>query len=63
QNSIMDTEEHLQAARRLFNSNVRAINQIIVTFPQSIVANAIHMQKKNFFEAEEAKRQDVKMNF
>jgi LemA protein len=63
QGAIMDTEEHLQAARRLYNSNVRAINHIIVTFPQSIVANAIHMQKKEFFEAEESKRQDVKMTF
>lgn len=63
QGAIMDTEEHLQAARRLYNSNVRAINHIIVTFPQSIVANAIHMQKKEFFEAEETKRQDVKMTF
>jgi LemA protein len=63
QNSIMDTEEHLQAARRLYNSNVRAINHIIVTFPQSIVAKAIKMEKKEFFEAEESKRQDVKMTF
>lgn len=63
QNAIMDTEEHLQASRRLYNSNVRAINQMIVTFPQSIVANMIKMTKKEFFEAEESKRQDVKMNF
>ncbi len=63
QNAIMDTEEHLQAARRLFNSNVRIINQMIVTFPQSFVAKRIGMEKKEFFEAEESKRQDVKMNF
>ena len=63
QNAIIDTEEHLQAARRLYNANVRSINHIIVTFPQSIVANAIKMEKKEFFEAEEAKRQDVKMTF
>lgn len=63
QNAIMDTEEHLQAARRLYNANVRTLNQIIVTFPQSWVARRIGMAKKEFFEAEEAKRQDVKMNF
>ncbi len=63
QDAIMDIEEHLQAARRLYNSNVTEINRIIVTFPQSIVAKAINMQKKEFFEAEAAKRQDVKMNF
>lgn len=63
QNAIMDTEEHLQAARRLFNSNVRAINHVVVTFPQSFVAKKIGMSKKEFFEAEEAKKQDVKMTF
>lgn len=63
QKSIVNTEEHLQAARRLYNSNVRIINQKIVTFPTSWVANKIGMAKKEFFEVEEAKRQDPKMTF
>lgn len=61
--AITDTEEHLQAARRLYNSNVSTLNSLIVTFPTSIVANAAHIQKKAFFEAEEIKRQDVKIEF
>jgi len=63
QSSIRNAEEHLQAARRLYNANVTTINHIIVTFPQSIVANAIHMDKKVYFEAEDKKREDVEMNF
>ncbi|MCF7923859.1 MAG: LemA family protein [Candidatus Izimaplasma sp.] len=63
QKSITNAEEHLQAARRLYNSNVTRINHLIVTFPQSIVANRIKMDKKQYFEAEENKRQDVKMEF
>lgn len=63
QQSIRNAEEHLQAARRLYNANVTKINHIIVTFPQSIVANAIHMDKKPYFEAEDRKREDVKMDF
>ena len=63
QSAVANTEEHLQAARRLYNANVTRINTIIVTFPQSIVANAIHMDKKPYFEAEEAKREDVKFDF
>jgi LemA protein len=63
QSSIRNAEEHLQAARRLYNANVTTINHIIVTFPQSIVANAIHMDKKPYFEAEDRKREDVEMNF
>lgn len=63
QSAVANTEEHLQAARRLYNANVTKINTIIVTFPQSIVANRIKMQKKPYFEAEEAKRQDVNFEF
>ena len=63
QKTIADVEEHLQAARRLYNANVNAYNRMIVVFPNSIVANNINAQKKDFFEAEEAKRQDVKMDF
>lgn len=63
QQSIRNAEEHLQAARRLYNANVTTINHIIVTFPQSIVANAIHMEKKVYFEADEKKREDVVMDF
>jgi LemA protein len=63
QSAVANTEEHLQAARRLYNANVTRINTIIVTFPQSIVANAIKMERKPYFEAEEAKKADVKFDF
>ncbi|PAT01843.1 hypothetical protein CI105_04990 [Candidatus Izimaplasma bacterium ZiA1] len=63
QSSIADVEEHLQAARRIYNSNVSTINSMIVTFPSSVVAGMINMSKKEFFEAETAKRTDVEMNF
>ncbi len=63
QDAIMDTEEHLQAARRSYNANVRALNSAIISFPSSIVAKRIHMEQRDFFEAEESKKQDVKMEF
>lgn len=61
QQSIVEVEEHLQAARRLYNSNVSIYNQMIVSFPISIIANSKGMVKKNFFEADEAKKEDVKI--
>ncbi len=61
--SISDVEEHLQAARRLYNSNVSTINSMIVTFPRSIVAGMIKMERKEFFEADTAKRKDVEIGF
>ena len=63
QNSIRDVEEQLQAARRLYNANVSSFNQSIIIFPASIVANASHLTKRDFFEAEETKREDVKIEF
>lgn len=63
QNSINEVEEHLQAARRLYNSNVSTLNQRVVSFPTSIVAGQIGMSKKDFFEADMAKREDVDIAF
>ncbi len=60
--SIADTEEHLQAARRMYNSNVSSLNQLIVTFPYSIIASMKNVKEQSFFEAEEEKKQDVKID-
>ena len=61
QKSIIEVEEHLQAARRMYNANVSIYNQMIVSFPTSIVANSKSMKKKDFFEVEEIKKSDVKI--
>lgn len=63
QNQISEVEEQLQASRRVYNSNVSVFNQEIIVFPTSIVARHYHFEKRDFFEAEEAKRADVKIEF
>lgn len=60
--AVMDVEEHLQGARRAYNSNVSTLNQKIVTFPTSIVAGVSGITRQAFFEAENEKRADVKMD-
>ena len=60
---IRDAEEHLQAARRLYNSNVTALNTAVDVFPSSIVAKSQNAQKCEFFVAEATKRADVTMKF
>ena len=62
QQSIADVEEHLQAARRLYNSNVSIYNQMLVSFPSSVIANNKGLTKRDFFEIEENKRSDVKID-
>lgn len=63
EHGIRDAEDHLQAARRLYNANVSAYNAAIAVFPASIIANAQNRVPLEFFEAEAEKRQDVKMSF
>lgn len=61
QAGIRDAEEHLQAARRLYNSNVTAFNTAIRVFPSSIVAKSQNAVERGFFVVEEVKRGDVVM--
>lgn len=62
QQSIIDVEEHLQAARRLYNSNVSLYNQLLVSFPTNTIAKNKDMVKKDFFEADEVAKENVKVN-
>lgn len=62
QASISDVEGSLQAARKNYNSNVSIYNQLIVTFPNIIVAKLKGSKQKEFFEAEEDKKKDVKID-
>lgn len=61
QRGIRDAEEHLQAARRLYNSSVTAYNTAIAMFPAKLLAGP--RQPKDFFAADAGKREDVKMSF
>lgn len=63
QKSIADTEEHLQAARRLYNSNVSIYNQKIVSLPTSIVATLRGFKTQDMFTIDAAQRDDFDMNF
>ena len=61
QRGIRDAEEHLQAARRLYNSNVTAYNTAIAMFPAKLLAGG--RQPAEFFVADAGKREDVKISF
>ncbi len=62
QRMIYDAEEHLQAARRLYNSNVSLYNQKIVMFPYIIVAKIHGMNKADFYKTDE-KKKEYTVNF
>ena len=58
---IRDAEEHLQASRRLYNTNVTAYNTAIKVFPASMLAGG--RQPKAFFSADEKQHDAVSMTF
>lgn len=61
QDAVVDAEDHLQAARRVYNMNVSAFNQAIAVFPANIIAGSAGYGPKGFFEAEEVRRGDVEI--
>ena len=61
QQGIFDAGEHLQAARRLYNSNVTAYNIAISMFPANLLAGG--RTSKDVFESDAHKKNDVTINF
>lgn len=61
QHAISDAEEHLQAARRLYNANVTQFNTMKEVFPSSLLGK--NYPKYDLFEAEAHKKADVEMKF
>ena len=62
QRTIFDAEEHLQAARRLYNANVSLYNQTLASIPWSLVAALCRMEPADFYEVEEHKK-NFKVSF
>ncbi len=63
QDATVEVEENLQASRRVYNSNVSYYNQKVVVFPSNIIANWKKFEKRDFFEADAVKKEDVKFDF
>ncbi len=63
QDEISDTENKIQAARRFYNGNVRDFNTKLQVFPTNMFAGMMHFTKYDFFQAAEAERANVKVQF
>lgn len=63
QNQLQSIETDLSQARKYYNGTVKKYNTEIRLFPGSIVSGAMHLEKRAFFEADEAERQNVKVQF
>ncbi|MGN0436621.1 MAG: LemA family protein [Wujia sp.] len=58
QRSCDNAEEHLQAARRLYNSGATNYNNRCKMFPSCIVAHVMGHKEVAYFKADAAKRKD-----
>jgi LemA protein len=57
QAQLVTTEDRIQAARRLYNANVRDYNTRVQSFPSIVIARAGSFTKADFFELEPAIRE------
>lgn len=56
QNEIDDENEQLAAAKRIVNNNISKLNQIIVSFPSSVVAGMKNIKEEEFLIEESVSR-------
>jgi LemA protein len=63
QKELSDTEDKVAYSRQFFNSVVRDYNSKLVVFPSNIIAGLFGFKSEEFFEANEAEREAVKVEF
>ena len=62
QNNLVKVESQLQAARRIYNMDVQKYNSTIQIVPNNIVASIFGFKEKDFFQIEEYKKENVKID-
>ncbi|OGC78035.1 hypothetical protein A2619_03055 [candidate division WWE3 bacterium RIFOXYD1_FULL_39_9] len=63
QKELSDTEDKVSYSRQFYNSVVRQFNEKIVMFPSNILAGILGFKQEQFFEANDAEREAVKVDF
>jgi LemA protein len=61
--NLSELEDEIQAARRIYNSNVQSYNTDIQQFPGSIIANQGGFTARQYFEIDGAEREPVAVSF
>lgn len=63
QGTLNEIETEIQGARRYYNGAVRDFNTKIMVFPNNLIAGMLGFTAREFFEAEEGERENVKVDF
>ena len=62
QKNLSKIESQIQAARRIYNSEVTNLNISVETFPSNLIANLFHFEKANLFEADINAKETIKID-
>lgn len=63
QKSLQTIEDEIQGARRYYNGAVREFNLKLSVFPNNIVGGLLGFKAKEYFEADETEKANVKVDF
>jgi len=63
QKTLAEIEEHIQMSRRYYNATVRDFNTKIQVFPNNLIAGPLGFSKKDFFQASDEEKKNVKVSF
>jgi LemA protein len=64
QRELTETEDRIATGRRTYNSNVRALNTRVESFPSALIASVFHFEKAEYFEVDDAAtREPVQVDF
>ena len=63
QNNLKETEDKISYARQFYNDAVMKYQNKIEMFPSNIVAGLFRFKPEKFFEANEAEKENVKVEF
>jgi LemA protein len=63
QRELTDAEDKIAYSRQFYNANVRNYNEKVQVFPNVFVARMFGFTEEEFYEAEEAAREDVRVDF
>ena len=63
QEELTNTEDKIAYSRRFYNSTVLEYNTAIQKVPAVLIAGTLGFNKREFFEAEEEERKDIKVDF
>ena len=56
QRELVDTEDRIQVARRIYNANVRSYDTLVQSFPALIIARSFEFELRPYFELDPAVR-------